>query len=199
MGLAYAYVSMSIEHAVLGLLAEGPRHGYALRALLETRLGSDADLGGVRIYRILERLEGAGLVTSATQRMGRRRRRVYALRPEGHRELQQWPGDGPVYLAGRPDLFLRLSAAGGDVARVATIVEVWEREERRALARWRDARWEPEFRTEKQSWGRRLAIELEVDRARSALRTSSRVRGLLEGDPGDLPFEDVLRALRTLE
>lgn len=55
---------MSVRYAILGLLAQRPRHGYELRAAFEVVVGGDAnwEVKPAQIYTTLERLEEAGLV-----------------------------------------------------------------------------------------------------------------------------------------
>lgn len=73
--------------AVLLLLAEKPRHGYALtNAFADLGLG---DMDRPRIYRTLAELEGSGLVkvwdeTSSTGHV----RRVYSVTDLGHQSLR---------------------------------------------------------------------------------------------------------------
>lgn len=77
----------AVDHVVLGLLAEGPDHGYALRRRLETALFAPVTIG--RVYDILNRLEREELVTAVLERVGRRGRRVYTLLPAGRRVLDR--------------------------------------------------------------------------------------------------------------
>ena len=51
---------MSIKHAVLGLLAETPRHGYAVRTAFEECLGDFWELNYGQIYQVLAALEAGG-------------------------------------------------------------------------------------------------------------------------------------------
>jgi DNA-binding PadR family transcriptional regulator len=53
---------MSVRHALLALLEEGPRYGYQLRADFETRTGSTWPLNVGQVYTTLARLERDGLV-----------------------------------------------------------------------------------------------------------------------------------------
>ena len=55
---------MSVRFAILGLLAQKPRHGYELHAAFEVVVGGDAnwEVKPAQIYMTLERLEEAGLV-----------------------------------------------------------------------------------------------------------------------------------------
>jgi PadR family transcriptional regulator, regulatory protein PadR len=74
-----------LELCVLGVLTEGPAHGYALAVRLE-----DAGLGAVKggtLYPLLTRLETEGLVTSSWQAgTGGPGRKVFVLTEAGSTE-----------------------------------------------------------------------------------------------------------------
>jgi DNA-binding PadR family transcriptional regulator len=54
---------LSIHHAVLGLLADGPSYGYELKANFERAIGPQwGELNIGHLYQVLERLERDGLV-----------------------------------------------------------------------------------------------------------------------------------------
>jgi len=124
---------MSLKHAVLGLINERPRHGYAVRALCEERMGDLVDLGHGRVYDVLASLEHAGLVCGTRERVGRRTRKVYSIRPAGRRELLDWAHREPSSSFGLQDLLLRLLAVGSDPRAAAAIVRMSERHARAVL------------------------------------------------------------------
>lgn len=75
---------------VLLALAEGPRHGYAIKLDVESRVGDDFVLGSGSLYQALQRLERRGLIDGADQTNESddpRRGRSYALTAEGRRVL----------------------------------------------------------------------------------------------------------------
>lgn len=76
---------------VLGLLREGPRHGYDLHRWLEqSRADLWADILPGSIYHALRQMEREGLVVvEATERAGNRTRAVYAITAAG-REAYDW-------------------------------------------------------------------------------------------------------------
>lgn len=89
------------RHALLGLLLEGPRHGYDLaRAFAPgTALGSVVHLGASHLYALLARLERDGLLRGRREEGGPRpARRMYHLTETGRATVQDWLDD-PV---GRP-------------------------------------------------------------------------------------------------
>jgi transcriptional regulator len=77
-----------LDALILGVLADGPRHGYAIIEQLKQRSGGSLDLPEGTVYPALHRLEAAGLLAS-TWSAGARRRRVYRLTAKGKRELGQ--------------------------------------------------------------------------------------------------------------
>lgn len=76
-----------LELQLLTVLADGPRHGYAIRDELRRRSGGRFDPPAGTLYPLLRRLEAAGLLASGWQPGPRRRRRVYRLTGAGSREL----------------------------------------------------------------------------------------------------------------
>ncbi|MGI8868983.1 MAG: PadR family transcriptional regulator [Mycobacteriales bacterium] len=80
-----------LEFAILGLLADAPRHGYELRKRLGELLGGLRVFSFGSLYPTLRRLEAKGLITPAAPvdgvdapaLSGRRARIVYQLTPEG--------------------------------------------------------------------------------------------------------------------
>src|SRR5439155_27244664 len=82
---------MSIKHAILGLLAERPLHGYELKAAYEEELVPSTQLNYGQVYTTLERLGRDGLVghelVSQTERPDKK---VFALTPAGRKELKDW-------------------------------------------------------------------------------------------------------------
>lgn len=69
---------------VLGSLAEGPKHGYAIVKDVEATVG--ISLGPGTLYAALARLEDGGLIEPLA---GENRRRPYRLTAEGERVLQE--------------------------------------------------------------------------------------------------------------
>src|SRR5215475_3910286 len=84
---------MSVRHAVLGLLAQRPRHGYELRAAFEAFVGGreNWDVNPAQIYTTLTRLEEYGLVAEheITQASGPEKR-IYGITPLGQTALLEW-------------------------------------------------------------------------------------------------------------
>src|SRR4029078_461511 len=81
----------TIELAVLGLLHEGPMHGYELRKRLNLMLGWGRVLSYGSLYPTLKKMLRAQLIeetTSTTTTVTRRPRIVYQLTDAGLREFE---------------------------------------------------------------------------------------------------------------
>jgi DNA-binding PadR family transcriptional regulator len=99
---------LTVRHAILGLLAQRPRHGYDLHAAFEALAGG-ADVWGVQpaqIYTTLTRLQDLGLVRQ--QRAGSQDKRIYALTPKGRAELNEWFASGVAGEHQRDEFFVKL-------------------------------------------------------------------------------------------
>src|SRR5579871_2766819 len=80
---------MSVRHALLGLLSEGPKYGHQLRQEFEARTGDVWPLNVGQVYTTLQRLERDGLVESddtATEGA----QKGYRITEEGRDELDVW-------------------------------------------------------------------------------------------------------------
>jgi len=80
---------MSVRHALLALLSEGPKYGLQLREEFEARTGEVWPLNVGQVYTTLQRLERDGLVESddAAQDGPQKTFRITA---EGQQELAGW-------------------------------------------------------------------------------------------------------------
>ena len=77
---------MSVRNAILGLLAQRPRHGYELRAAFEALIGGEEiwEVKPAQIYTTLARLEDGGLVTQeSVDQDGGPERRIYGITRRG--------------------------------------------------------------------------------------------------------------------
>lgn len=105
---------MPIHHAVLALLAEGPSHGYDLRARFREAVGpqwGDFNIG--HLYQVLDRLERDGQVRArAVAQADRPDKLVYRITRAGREELERWL-EAPFVRQGgyRDDFFLKLLGA----------------------------------------------------------------------------------------
>jgi len=80
---------MSVRHALLALLYEGPKYGLQLRHEFEARTGEVWPLNVGQVYTTLQRLERDGLVASDDgERDGPQK--AYRLTASGRSELTKW-------------------------------------------------------------------------------------------------------------
>ena len=77
---------------ILATLADGYRHGYAIRKDVEARTGGTVKLGVTTLYRMLRQLLEARLVDESTERPAARfddeRRRYFRITPQGRKVLR---------------------------------------------------------------------------------------------------------------
>ena len=74
------------ELAILGLVAEAPRHGYEIEQLIESRgMRNWTEVGFSSIYYILSKLGARGWISSQRQPAAGRgpARKVYSIQPKG--------------------------------------------------------------------------------------------------------------------
>ena len=90
-----------LEHTILGVLAEGPLHGYELRKRLTAILGPFRALSFGSLYPCLHRLTDRGLVEQAAAGAeavvtSKRARVEYSITADGKEAFAQWVADdGP--------------------------------------------------------------------------------------------------------
>ena len=80
---------MSIRHALLALLSEGPKYGLQLRQEFEARTGEAWPLNIGQVYTTLQRLERDGLVESDHTEMDGSQK-GFRITDAGRGELQDW-------------------------------------------------------------------------------------------------------------
>lgn len=94
--MASAHVKGSLDLLLMGVLRNGPAHGYAIIAALRDRSAGEFDLAEGTIYPALHRLEHSGVIASSVQVAQGRRRRTYALTARGRKEFaaqrRDWQG-----------------------------------------------------------------------------------------------------------
>ena len=78
---------MSVRHALLALLSEGPKYGLQLRQEFESRTGEVWPLNVGQVYTTLQRLERDGLVESDGSDGPQN---VFAITPAGSEDLAAW-------------------------------------------------------------------------------------------------------------
>jgi DNA-binding PadR family transcriptional regulator len=79
---------MSVPHALLALLSEGPKYGLRLQNEFESKTGEVWPLNVGQVYTTLQRLERDGLVESDGD--GQRSQKRYRITSTGAEELADW-------------------------------------------------------------------------------------------------------------
>jgi DNA-binding PadR family transcriptional regulator len=79
---------MSVRHALLALLSEGPKYGLQLREEFETRTGEVWPLNVGQVYTTLQRLERDGLVES--EGAGEGPQKAFQITDSDVAELVDW-------------------------------------------------------------------------------------------------------------
>src|SRR5438105_1544323 len=80
---------MSVRHALLALLSEGPKYGLQLRLEFESRTGEVWPLNVGQVYTTLQRLERDGLVESVDESEDGPQK-GFRITDEGKDELEVW-------------------------------------------------------------------------------------------------------------
>jgi DNA-binding PadR family transcriptional regulator len=83
---------MSVRHAMLALLSEGPKYGLQLREEFEARTGEVWPLNVGQVYTTLQRLERDGLIAVAPADGGEDdgTQKSYRITDDGASELARW-------------------------------------------------------------------------------------------------------------
>lgn len=104
---------MSLKYAILGLLSEGPRHGYELKSLYDEAVAPSAKLNFGQVYPTLDRLRRDGYVEqNVVSQDDRPDRKVYSLTERGRDELRDWlDTPTPLNLDIRNETFVKLMLA----------------------------------------------------------------------------------------
>ncbi|MGJ6962495.1 PadR family transcriptional regulator [Streptosporangium sp. G11] len=101
---------MSLRHAILGLLSEGPASGYDLMKVFEISLDNVWAATQSQLYGELGRLADAGLIEVVAE--GPRGRKEYALTEPGLAELRHWLIEVEPEQVRRSDMLLRVFFLG---------------------------------------------------------------------------------------
>jgi DNA-binding PadR family transcriptional regulator len=137
---------MSVRHALLALLSEGPKYGLQLRHEFEERTGEVWPLNVGQVYTTLQRLERDGFIESDTDDDAGPQK-AFRLTADGATELQTWLRTPPdMSSPPRDELIIKVLVAirvpGVDVSdviqthrrRVVELMQEWTRVKRDAAA-----------------------------------------------------------------
>ena len=144
---------MSVPHALLALLSEGPKYGLRLQNEFESRTGEVWPLNVGQVYTTLQRLERDGLVETDAE--GERSQKRYRITAAGAEELAGWLRTPPELVPPpRDELVIKVLVAlqipGIDIREILQAhrrhaIEVMQRytrsrrRPRRTTCRWRSS------------------------------------------------------------
>ncbi|HEY7932193.1 MAG TPA: PadR family transcriptional regulator [Solirubrobacteraceae bacterium] len=117
---------MALRHAVLAALLEGEASGYELSKRFDVSVANFWSATPQQLYRELERLENAGLLTARVVQQRRRpNKRVFSLADAGRDELHIFTMQPARPMALRDELLVKLQAldAGDQDAVMAALAE----------------------------------------------------------------------------
>ncbi|MGI8754901.1 MAG: helix-turn-helix transcriptional regulator [Acidimicrobiales bacterium] len=121
---------MGVREGLLALLADGPRHGYDLRATFDARTARMWNLNSGQVYTTLDRLQRDGLVEPVDDEAGpdpddpAGRRRRYGLTAHGRAELDAWLGaDSWAPEPARDELLMKVLLVANEPLRAADVIE----------------------------------------------------------------------------
>lgn len=128
---------MSVRHALLALLSEGPKYGLQLRQEFEASTGDVWPLNVGQVYTTLQRLERDGLVTS-DETGGDGPQNVYRITATGHLEVTSWLTTPPDMTAPpRDELVIKvLSASRMPAVDVQDVIQVHRRYVIELMQQW---------------------------------------------------------------
>ena len=118
---------MTVAHALLAMLLEGPADGYGLTKRFDHSVGYFWQASHQQIYRELARLEEAGWThAKVIPQDGRPDKRVYSITPVGQKQLAAWLLEPAEPAPVREDLLVKVRA-GALMDRPALLKELRRR------------------------------------------------------------------------
>ncbi|MFE5831137.1 PadR family transcriptional regulator [Streptomyces sp. NPDC056508] len=129
---------MSLKHAVLAALLEGEASGYDLAKIFDVSVANFWAATPQQLYRELDRLAEAGLITARVVEQERRpNKRMFSLTETGRRDLAAYTSTPPRPSAVRDELLVQVQACDeGDTAAVRAFVARRMETARTKLARY---------------------------------------------------------------
>lgn len=101
---------MSVKHALLALLSEGPKYGLQLREEFEAETGEVWPLNIGQVYTTLQRLQRDGFVEAAGT-VDEGPQKVYLITKAGEDELSGWLNGPPAEVPPRDELVIKVLVA----------------------------------------------------------------------------------------
>jgi len=130
---------MSVRHALLALLSEGPKYGLQLRQEFETRTGDVWPLNVGQVYTTLQRLERDGFVASDDgDGDDAGPQKAFRITPDGSDELATWLRTPPDMTSPpRDELVMKVMVAiGVPGVDVRDVVQVHRRYAVELMQQW---------------------------------------------------------------
>ena len=145
---------MSVRHALLALLSEGPKYGMQLKEEYEGATGDAWPLNVGQVYTTLQRLERDGFVESDA--VGDDRQKDYRITAGGRAELENWLTTPPGAESPRRDelttkVLVALRVPGVDVH---DVIQAHRRQVVELMQQWTS------FKQEEAEPGRPVARDL---------------------------------------
>ena len=165
---------MSVRHALLALLSEGPKYGLQLREEFEARTGEVWPLNVGQVYTTLQRLERDGLAESDDAGQDGREKtpqKAFRITAAGHDELEGWLRTPPDLSAPpRDELIMKVLVAmrvpGTDVH---DVIQVHRRYLVELMQQWTRLK-EAEVHGSASDLGLALVVDAELFRLDSVIR-----------------------------
>ena len=176
---------MSVRHAMLALLSEGPKYGLRLREEFEARTGEVWPLNVGQVYTTLQRLERDGLVESDGDSDSDGPQKAYRITEAGAAELDSWLRTPPDLSAPpRDELVMKVLVAlklpGADVSE---IIQAHRRYLVELMQQWTHIKEDGD----PADLNSGLAIDAELFRLDSVVRWLDAADGRIKRAPGPLP------------
>lgn len=129
---------MALRHAILATLLEGEASGYDLSKGFDASVANFWMATPQQLYKELETMEAAGLVTARVVEQDRRpNKRLYALTEAGRAALREHSGQPAKPTAIRDELLVKVQAVDtGDLPAVRASITVHLERSRAKLARY---------------------------------------------------------------
>jgi DNA-binding PadR family transcriptional regulator len=180
---------MTLRHAVLAALLEGEASGYQLAKRFDVSVANFWSATPQQLYRELEQLERAGLLSGRVVEQRRRpNKRVFTLTAAGREELHAFTAQPARPTAMRDDLLVKLQAVdAGDPKAVRQALSIRLEQSRGKLARYDrlrddllDGRDEDEYLREAERVGPYLTLMAGRRYEQQNIRWSTAVLEILE-------------------
>lgn len=133
---------MALQDAILTALSHGESSGYDLAKAFDVTVANFWTATAQQLYRELDRMEQAGLVTArVVEQTKRPNKRIFSLTPAGLDALRDFTTREPKPTAIRDELLVQVEALGlGDSAAIRSHVEALLATSRAKLARYEKRR-----------------------------------------------------------